>query len=182
MPKKSATTTAAVINAAPTSTGKKTVTPTTTVVNNTAVTKPQKGGKVAKGKTVEPTVVNVVPEPVVVQEAGKPTKNASKKRTFKIKLSDSEFCSRITGNTPKQAASKALTLIVNQKKQGGKVLKGKIIFTIKETTRGSKGKEYTYQGEKVKLDKPTTYKIRSPNGDVKEIINRFRNVIEKFQD
>lgn len=118
----------------------------------------------------------------LVQEGGA-EKKTLKKRTFKIKLNENEFCSRITGHTPKQAASKALTLIVNQKKQtGGKTPKGKIIFTIKETTRGSKGKEYMYQGEKVKLKQPTTYKIRSPNGDYKEIINRYRNVIEKYQE
>lgn len=110
------------------------------------------------------------------------TGGSKKKRTFKIKLGDNEFCSRITGHTPKQAASKALTLIVNQKKQtGGKAAKGKVIFTIKETTRNSKGKEYTYQGEKIKLKQPTTYKIRSPSGEMKEIVNRFRNVIEKYQ-
>jgi hypothetical protein len=105
----------------------------------------------------------------------------NKKRTFKIKLDENEFCSRIVGNTPKQAASKALTLIFNKKKQigGQKLTKGKVVFIIKETTRGSKGKEYTYQGERVKLKEPTTYVIRSPAGD-KTIVNRFRNIIEKY--
>lgn len=121
--------------------------------------------------------VEVVPQ-APVQEGGK--KQPAKKRTFKIKLNENEFCSRITGHTPKQAASKALTLIVNQKKQSGKTVRGKVIFTIKETTRGSKGKEYVYQGEKVKLKQPTTYKIRSPSGETKEIINKFRNMIEKY--
>jgi hypothetical protein len=114
-------------------------------------------------------------------EGGAKKTKASNKRTFKIKLNDTEFCSRITGNTPKQAASKALTLLINQKKQQGKQGKGKIVFTIKETTRGSKGKEYSYQGEKVKLKQPTTYKIKSSNGEIKEIVNKFKNVIEKYQ-
>lgn len=103
-----------------------------------------------------------------------------KKRTFKIKTGEDEYRSRITGHTPKQAASKALTLIVNDAKASGKTVKGKVCFTIRETTRGSRGKEYCYQGEKVKLAEPTRYSIRSSTGGVKEIVNRYKNVIEKY--
>lgn len=140
----------------------------------------QEPTKAVEKKTPASKTVNATPAPAPAQQGGKGT--SSKKRTFKIKISDNEFCSRITGNTPKQAASKALTLIVSQKQQAGKLTKGKIVFTIKETTRGSKGKEYVYQGEKVKLKQPTTYEIRSPNGEVKQIVNKFRNVIEKFTE
>jgi hypothetical protein len=128
-----------------------------------------------------PLTETMVTESAVTLEGGAKKKKVNNKRTFKIKLNDSEFCSRITGNTPKQAASKALTLLINQKKNTGKSVKGKIVFTIKETTRGSKGKEYSYQGEKIKLKTPTTYKIKSSNGEIKEIINKFKNVIEKYQ-
>ena len=133
-----------------------------------------------------PAVVDVPVPPVVTPDAkvldgGAQPKVMNKKRTFKIKLDDEKFCSRITGNTPKQAASKALTLLINQRKSQGKSTKGKIVFIIKETTRGSKGKEYVYQGEKVKLKQPTTYSIKASNGDTKEIVNKFKNVIEKFQ-
>lgn len=167
-------------------TGKKTATTTNTK---------QKGGEpvaaaavaaaVAPKKKVAPAKKEEQVEKVVVETTTvQPPQQGGgkKKRTFKIKLNDNEFCSRITGHTPKQAASKALTLIVNQKKKAGGAVKGKVIFTIKETTRGSKGKEYVYQGEKVKLKTPTTYKIRSPSGETKEIVNRFRNVIEKYQE
>jgi len=136
-------------------------------------------------EVVEPVkeVVEPAADQVPQQGGAKKQKGGvvDKKRTFKIKLEDEKFCSRITGNTPKQAASKALTLLVNQKKQQGKSVKGKVVFTIKETTRGSKGKEYSYQGEKIKLKQPTTYKIKSSNGEVKEIINKYKNVIEKYQ-
>ena len=158
--------------------------------------KQQKGGN--KTETPVETPVEAVVEEITttpppleteqtLQEGGEGVQTTqkggsdSKKRTFKIKLEDDKFCSRITGNTPKQAASKALTLLINQKKQNGKSIKGKVQFTIRETTRGSKGKEYTYLGEKVKLKQPTTYSIRSANGEVKEIVNKFKNVIEKFQ-
>jgi hypothetical protein len=155
-------------------------------------TKTQKGGQVedqqqivteAVVAEVEPTVVDATVDATVEQvvDTGAEQKGGSKKRTFKIKLADTEFCSRITGSTPKQAASKALTLLINQKKKAGKPIKGKQVFTIKETTRGSKGKEYSYQGEKVKLKTPTTYSIKSSNGEVKTIVNKFKNVIEKHQ-
>lgn len=135
--------------------------------------------------TVEPTTSTIIEEPIALKDAvGGAAPKPTKKRTFKIKLTENEFCSRITGHTPKQAASKALTLLVNMNKKNGngKTNRGKIVFTIRETTRGSKGKEYMYQGEKIKLKVPTTYKIRSPSGEVKEIINRYRNVIEKHQE
>jgi len=152
-------------------------------------TKTQKGGEVveAPSKIVETEQVTeqvtdtVTATENVNLEGGAKKSKVSNKRTFKIKLNDNDFCSRITGNTPKQAASKALTLLINQKKQQGKAAKGKIVFTIKETTRGSKGKEYSYQGEKIKLKQPTTYKIKSSNGEIKEIVNKFKNVIEKYQ-
>jgi len=114
------------------------------------------------------------------QDGGAPGSSRQKKRTFKIKTGEDEYRSRITGHTPKQAASKALTLIVNDAKANGKTVKGKVCFTIRETTRGGRGKEYCYQGEKVKLAEPTRYSIRSSGGGVKEIVNRYKNVIEKY--
>lgn len=134
-------------------------------------------------ENVKSVATEVPTETVVtdtVQEGGA-KKSQAKKRTFKIKIEENEFCSRITGTTPKQAASKALTLLLNQKKKAGKAVKGKVSFTIKETTRGSKGKEYSYQGEKVKLKTPTTYTIKSANGEEKTIVNKFKNIIEKQQ-
>jgi hypothetical protein len=152
------------------------------------VTKTQKGGS-EEESNVETKVEQTTEQTETQEKAGETEaatdaplqKGGSKKRTFKIKLADAEFCSRITGSTPKQAASKALTLLINQKKKSGKPTKGKVAFTIKETTRGSKGKEYSYQGEKVKLKTPTTYTIKSANGEVKTIVNKFKNVIEKHQ-
>jgi hypothetical protein len=161
---------------------------TTKTANNTKTLASEKVKTLSKASKVnnEHNTKEVLPKkqlnpPQQQQEEQDGGKKMNKKRTFKIKLDENEFCSRIVGNTPKQAASKALTLIFNKKKQigGQKLTKGKVIFVIKETTRGSKGKEYTYQGERVKLKEPTTYVIRSPAGD-KTIVNRFRNIIEKY--
>lgn len=73
-------------------------------------------------------------------------------RTFKFRLnneSELQYRGRFTGKNPQQAAKKALTSILSEKNK--KV--GKFDFFIKETTRGSKKKEYAYTGKKSKRDK-----------------------------
>jgi len=125
-----------------------------------------------------------------IQTENKPTTSelqggkVSKKRTFKIKLDDNLYSSRITGNTPKQAASKALTLLIKQNQKEGKNI-DKINFTIKETTRSSKQKTYNYVGYRIKLDTPTIYNIttKSSTGEYekKTISNQYRNKIEKLK-
>lgn len=145
--------------------------------------KPTGGAPLEQKSTLKPSVAKTISTAKTVPTVSEQEKKIMRKRTFKISLGDGKYCSRITGQTPKQAASKALTLIINQTLASGqKPSKGKLIFKIRETTRGSKQKEYSYQGEKVKLKVPTTYKIHAANGDVKEIVNRFKNVIEKYNE
>lgn len=69
-----------------------------------------------------------------------------------------------TGNNPMQAAKKAFTRICRSVTDGGSC---SYIFSVKETSRGSKGKTFTYRGERVELDEPkelkkgnSTFKIR----------------------
>ena len=105
-----------------------------------------------------------------------------RKRTFKICRGDGTFCSRLTGKTPKQAANKALTALLREAKREGKVTEKSPIFnaefTIRETTRGGKSKEYSYTGTRERLAEPTVYSIK--DGDVtKEIVNNFRNRVLK---
>ena len=73
-------------------------------------------------------------------------------RYFKIVCEDGSCRGRFSGKKPKQAANKALTSILKQKKsmKGG----GKLNFSICECTRGSKCKVYNYTGERRKLEKP----------------------------
>ena len=69
------------------------------------------------------------------------------------------FC----GKTPKQAANKAFTSII---KAGDDKLLGKMInFTIKECTRGTKHREYHYEGIRQKLDAPI--EVQYGGGDKK---------------
>lgn len=87
-------------------------------------------------------------------------------RTFTLVAGNDEV-GRYTGATPKAAASKAFTKWV----QGGG--KSPYTFTIRETTQGSKKKQYTYRGERVKLNVATTYDL--PGG--KTITRKYKNVL-----
>lgn len=81
------------------------------------------------------------------------TENNSGIRTFKVKLSnelDKDFRGRFTGRNPQQAAKKALTTLLGE--QNKKT--GQYKFIIKESTRGSKKKEYAYNGKKTKRSEP----------------------------
>jgi len=93
-------------------------------------------------------------------------------RYFKIVCDDGNCRGRFSGKKPKQAANKALTSILREKKglKGG----GKLNFSICECTRGSKCKVYYYTGERKKLDSPMDVTI----GD-KKITYRFQNVVQK---
>ena len=121
----------------------------------------------------------------------------SGKRTFKIFLAEIDSGSaekthidskttksRLVGKTPKQAANKALTAllrIVNKGKSPTDSVTGtdfSASFTIRETTRGSKGKEYMYFGKREKLASPSVYSIKV-DGQSREIVNNYRNVVVK---
>ena len=75
----------------------------------------------------------------------------TKKRTFKIKFNGEES-GRIRGSTPRSAAAKALSSI---KKNNPNYKAGsENEFSIIESTRGSKHKEFKYTGKVVDLDTP----------------------------
>jgi len=76
--------------------------------------------------------------------------------TRNFKLVEPEFGGIYTGNTPKQAATKAFTQL---RKKHNK--KGKIKFSIKETTVDSTRKIFNYEGERSKLDTPSVVQFGS---------------------
>ena len=101
-----------------------------------------------------------------------------KVRSFKVKLPGNEmFNGRFTGQTPYQAANKALSKYFRD--NGDK--KTQITFTIKESTRQSKRSEYSYQGERKKLDTPIEYSIKDANGENKKIIKQYKNSLKKIK-
>lgn len=103
------------------------------------------------------------------------------KRTFKlINAEDGSTHGRYTGDTPKQAASKAYTKMVQKlNKEKQKIPKLCVIY-LRESTRKSPKKIYGYESSRLKLDKPQKLEIvDNKTGKTKEIIYRFRNKIRK---
>ena len=89
------------------------------------------------------------------------------KRSFKIVSAkksngcDTKFPenSRFVSRTPASAAKKALTALCSVKKIRGVCT---LYITVKETTRGSNGKHYTYMCKRIKLKTPKI--IKDVNG------------------
>lgn len=116
-------------------------------------------------------------------------------RTFKVRLaeeSDKKYRGRFTGKNPQQAAKKALTSLLSEKKKKT----GHFKYIIKESTRGSKKKEYAYDGKKTKRkepnevffpgqDKPVLYKydttVHSDKQLAKSLVNKM-NVLSSESD
>ncbi len=126
--------------------------------------------KVAKPKVVKPKAATETAEDGS-EEA------ESGKRSFKAKLPESDkFEGRYTGLTPYQAANKALSKYYREHSDNAA---NEITFSIRESTRGSKRSEYTYNGRREKLAVPVEYTIKGKDGDrtvVKEYKNRLTKV------
>jgi hypothetical protein len=135
--------------------------------------------KVKKAKTVKKTTVKKV-APKKQTAGGEGEEGEKRTRYFKY-VYEGDTSGRFSGNKPKQAANKALTSIFKTlQKKGEKVLGRSISFTIKECTRGSKHKEYKYEGKREQLATPMKVNIKSENG-VKTIEYRFNNRVQKVK-
>jgi hypothetical protein len=100
-------------------------------------------------------------------------------RYFKLDY-EGNISGRYSGKKPKQAANKAYSSVV--KKEGLQKGGAKIQFSIKECTRGSKQKKYTYDAERVELDIPVEVTIKGTNGEEKLIKYSFNNKLSKAKD
>ena len=101
----------------------------------------------------------------------------TKGRFFKLITNEGVARGRFSGNKPKHAANKALTAII--KSMGKDAAVNNVIpFTIKECTRGSKTKLYSYTGQRLQLDKPIEVNI-GKGADQKTILYKFTNQVKK---
>ena len=100
-----------------------------------------------------------------------------KSRSFKIKVMDEKAYGRYTGDSPYQAANKALSELIRKKKSSGESALGKINFTLIESTKGSKHKQHDYVGKRVKLSVPITYKTK----DGIEVTKKYKNELKKLK-
>lgn len=119
-------------------------------------------------------------------KGGKGSKKLSRKdegRERYFKLIDSKTgksYGRYTGETPKQAASKGFTKLLQKLKEKGKHAPKQSIIYLRESTRGSMRKIYGYEASRQKLDSPQELKIRDKETGQKKIITyHFRNKIKK---
>jgi hypothetical protein len=104
-------------------------------------------------------------------------KNKSNTRSFRVKLDkDSELYGRYNGESPYQAANKALSEIIRKQIKSGNIIEN-INFYLVESTKGSSKKEHEYNGSRIKLDTPVEYTVG--NGQV--IIKEYKNILRKVK-
>ena len=145
-------------------------------VTKKAAPKTQKGGKKVAAKKTAPK--KAAAKKVAAKKATTVKATVTKQqRSFKVKLPNSEvYEGRFTGLTPYQAANKALSKYYRETKKSKK----EIIFSIKESTRGSKRLVYHYNGHREKLKVPVEYVIKS--GDESRVITKnFKNRLTKIK-
>ena len=102
-------------------------------------------------------------------------------RYFKlVDLKTGKSHGRYTGDTPKQAASKGFTKMLQKlKTEGKKAPKNSTIF-LRESTRGSARKVYGYEATRQKLPEPQELVITDKETGVeKTIVYFYRNKIHK---
>jgi len=98
-------------------------------------------------------------------------------RSFKVKLSeDGQSYGRYNGDSPYQAANKALSEIIRTKVKDGEAVEGKLTFWLIESTKGSSKRVHQYEGERIKLAEPVKYKVGE-----NEIVKEYKNILKKIK-
>jgi hypothetical protein len=104
---------------------------------------------------------------------------AAKKRnrSFKVKLSaEAELYGRYNGDSPYQAANKALSEIIRNKVKNNESVNEDINFYLVESTKNSKKKCHQYTGKRIQLETPVIYKV----GD-QQIVKNYKNILKKVK-
>ena len=100
------------------------------------------------------------------------------KRSFKIKtLNDNKLLGKYIGDSPYQAANKALSEIMRLRQKNNESTDIVIRFKLVEVTKGSKQKEHLYDGTRIKLEEPISYTLS--NGQ--QITKIFKNQLKKIK-
>jgi hypothetical protein len=109
--------------------------------------------------------------------------NITKKsnRSFKVKLEeDGVQYGRYNGDSPYQAANKALSEIIRNKIKNNQGTEEDITFFLVESTKGSNKKIHQYVGKRIKLVEPVSYIVK--NGDKEQKITKeFKNILRKIK-
>lgn len=115
---------------------------------------------------------------------GKSTGKDRKKKERYFKLIDAKTLKsygRYTGETPKQAASKGYTKLVQKMKENEKTIPKEMTIYLRESTRGGSRKVYGYSASRQKLPQPQELIITDKaTGLEKTITYHYRNKIHKI--
>ena len=111
-----------------------------------------------------------------IQQGGNLKKDKS--RSFKVKLnSDGDQYGRYSGDSPYQAANKALSEIIRNKIKNNHQIDDEISFFLVESTKGKVKKIHQYLGQRIKLETPVQYSVAG--GQV--IVKQFKNILRKVK-
>ena len=130
----------------------------------------------------EQAQVSVIEQaPVQDTEQDTPQSTRGGSRSFKVKLSvDGPLYGRYNGESPYQAANKALSEIVRTKEKNGNMDDAEISFFLVESTKNSSKKQHQYVGRRIKLDVPIEYPVANGITIKKEHKNFLRKVKRIF--
>jgi hypothetical protein len=99
-------------------------------------------------------------------------------RSFKVKLEyTGPQYGRYNGDSPYQAANKALSEIIRNRVKNDLDTEQDITFYLVESTKGSGKKLHQYVGKRIKLASPVTYTV--DNGQI--ITKEFKNILRKVK-
>ena len=99
-------------------------------------------------------------------------------RSFKVKLENNgPQYGRYNGDSPYQAANKALSEIIRNRVKNNQATDQDITFYLVESTKGSGKKVHQYVGKRMKLDEPVTYTV--DNGQI--ITKEYKNILRKVK-
>ena len=94
-----------------------------------------------------------------------------------MKLSqESELYGRYNGDSPYQAANKALSEIIRNRVKNNESVFDEINFYLVESTKGSLKKSHQYFGKRIELETPVIYKVGE-----QEIVKNFKNILKKVK-
>lgn len=111
-----------------------------------------------------------------------------RKRSFKVQLDDGEKqYGRYNGESPYQAANKALSEIIRNRVKANQDTSSELTFFLIESTKGSNKKMHQYTGRRVKLDAPVSYTVNTYNEDKTQVLKsqtitkEYKNILRKVK-
>jgi hypothetical protein len=114
----------------------------------------------------------------IEQTATEQTVTKKSSRSFKVKLEQNgPQYGRYNGDSPYQAANKALSEIIRTKVKNNESTDEEIRFFLVESTKGSNKKVHQYSGRRIKLDEPVKYTVAGEQ----EIIKEYKNILRKVK-